>query len=147
MGRTRLLLAEFERAPNGDSAHLLAALKSTRCSWEIDRINCSSLFVCEVEAKKGLLVSSQRHLKTARTLLSTYSNPWLEGLASICDFCLAYLVGDLAAAERLQRMHCAFLRDRVTHEPSWRHLLTSLIFVSGKESSTRQSAVSDAPSR
>ncbi len=97
----RLLLAEFEKSPEADSTHLLAALKKHTIQLGDPTASIAlHLFVCEIEAKKGLLISSQRHLKTARSLLVAYPNPWLEGLACICEFCLAYLVGDLIEAER-----------------------------------------------
>ena len=97
----RLLLAEFEKSPEADSTHPLAALKKHTVQLGDPTASIAlHLFVCEIEAKKGLLISSQRHLKTARSLLVAYPNPWLEGLACICEFCLAYLVGDLIEAER-----------------------------------------------
>ena len=97
----RLLLAEFERSPGRDSPRLLSDVR--KHATQLGDSNATvalHLFFSEVEAKRGALKNSRRHLKVAQELLQKYPNLWLEGLGLICEFCLAYLVGDLAEAER-----------------------------------------------
>jgi len=97
----RLLLAEFERSPGKGSSRLLADVRKHAIQLGDSNATIAlHLFFSEVEAKRGAITNSRRHLKVARELLQTYPNLWLEGLALICEFCLAYLVGDLVEAER-----------------------------------------------
>ena len=105
------------------------------------------LFVCEVEAKKGFwshlnVISRLR----GRCCQRIRTHGWRD-LASICDFCLAYLVGDLVAAERAATDALRLSARSGTHEPNWRHSSTSLIFDSARKARRDKSAVQDAPSR
>jgi DNA-binding NtrC family response regulator/tetratricopeptide (TPR) repeat protein len=56
------------------------------------------LFVAEAESRRGVIDSSIRHVKIARSLLARHPNYWLEGLASIDALCLSYMRSDAAAA-------------------------------------------------
>jgi hypothetical protein len=97
----RLLLTKFEHSPDEDSPGLLADVRKHAIQLGDPNATIAlHLFFSEVEAKKGALTNSRRHLKVAKELLRAYPNLWLEGLALICEFCLAYLVGDLAEAEK-----------------------------------------------
>ncbi len=96
----RLLLAEFEQSPTKGFGSLLTDVKKHAIQIGDSVASIAlHLFVSEIEAKKGALHNSRQHLKIARSLLRTYPNVWLEGLAFVCEFCLAYLVGDLEAAD------------------------------------------------
>ena len=107
----RLLLAEFEHSPTKGFGSLLTDVKKHAIQIGDSVASIAlHLFVSEIEAKKGALQTSRQHLKIARSLLRTYPNVWLEGLAFVCEFCLAYLVGDLegadaAALESLRASH------------------------------------------
>ena len=96
----RLLLAEFEQSPTKGFGSLLTDVKkhAIQVGDSVATI-ALHLFVSEIEAKRGALHNSRQHLKIARSLLKAYPNVWLEGLAFVCEFCLAYLVGDLEAAD------------------------------------------------
>jgi len=95
----RLMLALSETGEGNSPAGFLAQVRVDVARLGDPQVTAVlHLYLAQIEAKRGLLSSANRHGRAAQAALASEQNIWLEGLLAINAYCLAYLASDFDRA-------------------------------------------------
>jgi DNA-binding NtrC family response regulator/tetratricopeptide (TPR) repeat protein len=116
----RLLIALFEASPADAAASFLSTVRRHVYQLGDPKVTAAlHLFVAEVEAKRGAVGTSARHVRVARSVLECVENQWLQGMVAIAEFCVAFISSDLDAA-------CGFANEALATVDESGHARTKL---------------------
>jgi DNA-binding NtrC family response regulator/tetratricopeptide (TPR) repeat protein len=95
----RLLTALFEASQADAAASFLPTVRRHVYQLGDPQVTAAlHLFVAEIEAKRGAVGTSSRHVRVARSVLECVENHWLQGMVAIAEFCVAFMSSDLDTA-------------------------------------------------